>query len=63
MQKAYVIIESVGHSIYEEHTIPFVYMKKEWAEYQKGILEDDKESSLGVKFIIREVTIVTEGPK
>jgi hypothetical protein len=61
MQKAWMIAECVGDSIYEAHTIPFVYMKREWAEFQVRILEDDVDN--GIKFKIREVQIVNEGPK
>lgn len=63
MQKAYMIAECVGNSIYEAHTIPFVYLKKEWAEYQLQILENEESLYTGVKYKIREVQIVNEGPK
>lgn len=59
--KAYMIAECVGNSIYEAHTIPFVYMQREWAEYQMRILESTSEP--GVTYKIREVTLVNEGPK
>ena len=61
MIKAYMIAECVGDSIYEAHTIPYVYQKREWAEYQMRILEESAE--MGVTFKIREVTLVNEGPK
>ena len=61
MTKAYMIAECVGDSIYEAHTIPFVYLKREWAEYQLSIIEDSAEE--GIRFKVREVTIVSEGPK
>lgn len=61
MDKAYMIAECIGDSIYEMNTIPFVYMKREWAEYQIHILEQETEP--GVRFKIREVSLVTKGPK
>ena len=61
MQKAYMIAECVGDSIYEAHTIPYVYMQRAWAEHQMRILE--REGELGVSYKIREVTIVTDGPR
>lgn len=61
MIKAYMIAECVGDSIYEAHTIPFVYMKKEWAEYQLKMLEDSSDEF--VKYKIREVQLVENGPK
>lgn len=61
MIKVWMIAEYVGDSIYEAHTIPFVYLKREWAEHQMRVLE---ESSSGYeKYKIREVQLVDEGPK
>ena len=60
MTKAYVIAEVFGPSTAEWCIIPFVYMKREWAEYQIAILK--KEDEFG-NYEVREVTIVTEGPK
>lgn len=64
MSKVYMIVEHVGPSIYEEHTIPFVYARREWAEYQLKILErqNDEEGSM-VRLSIRETELVTRGPK
>lgn len=61
MQKAYMIAECVGDSIYEAHTIPYVYLKIEWAIHQMQILDETAEE--GVTYKIREVQIVAEGPK
>lgn len=61
MTRAYMIAECAGPSIYETHTLPFVYLKRDWAEYQMAILEADLEDGLTLK--IREVILVNEGPK
>lgn len=63
--KLYMIAECVGPSIYEAHTIPFAYQKREWAEYQMRILEqaNREQGSEPITFKIREITVVTEGPK
>lgn len=60
MQKGYMIAECIGKSIYEAHTIPYVYLERSWAEHQLRILSDDAEP--GITFRIREVTIVAQGP-
>lgn len=57
----YMIAECIGGSIYEQHTIPYVYTKREWAEHQLRILERDAED--GVTYKIRTVTLVTKGPE
>ena len=59
--KAFMIAECAGESIYEQHTLPYVYMKREWAEYQMRILQESSED--GLTFKIREVHLVAEGPK
>jgi hypothetical protein len=61
MKIAYMIAECIGDSIYEAHTIPFVYLERRWAEHQLCILEADAD--FGVHYKIREVRIVTEGPE
>jgi len=62
--KLYMIGECIGDSIYECHTIPFAYQKREWAEYQMKVLQEQSEQeSNPVTFKIREITVVTEGPK
>lgn len=61
MKKAYMIAECVGDSIYEQHTIAYVYMRKEWALYQIHILEQDAEQ--GITYRLREVFLVENGPE
>lgn len=61
MTKLYMIAECVGNSIYECHTIPFAYQKREWAEHQMRILEESGDGY--TTFKIREITLVTEGPR
>ena len=61
MDKLYMIAECVGPSIYESHTISFAYVKREWAEYQLKILQEDAEP--GVTFVIREITVVNHPPR
>jgi hypothetical protein len=65
MKKAYMIAECMGDSIYEAHTIPFVYLKREWAEYQLSVLENESDNALysAVKYKIREVQLVEQGPE
>ena len=59
-----MIAECVGDSVYECHTIPFAYEKREWAEYQLKILQKQaEEENSPVTFKIREISLVTEGPK
>lgn len=60
MKTYYMIAECVGESIYEQHTIPFAYAKREWAEYQMRILEEQDEP--GVTFRIRAIQLVEDGP-
>lgn len=61
MVKGYMIAECVGQSIYEAHTIPYVYAKREWAETQMQTLEENADENVTYK--IREVQLVQEGPK
>jgi hypothetical protein len=61
MEKMYMIAECVGQSIYEQHTIAYVYPKREWAEHQLKILESSNENEGWYR--IREVFIVRNPPK
>lgn len=56
-----MIAECIGDSIYEQHTIGYVYLKREWAEFQLRVLQDSNEEGTTLK--IREVFIVDKGPE